>query len=340
MSWFDTSHSRKNLLTGEWVLVSPHRTERPWQGQLELAEESPLSKYKPDCYLCPGNERAGGIRNPDYRGAFVFSNDFSALAQSSAEMEVADPLLMSRSEAGSCRVVCYSERHDLRLANMRPRDIAAALKTVFDEFAELDRRDDIGYVQIFENRGTMMGCSNIHPHAQIWATGNVPNEPEKERAQQREYFDQTGRALLADYVERELEAGERIVFANDYFVVLVPYWAAWPYEAMILPRQAVAGPEELDEYAVYDLGCALRQLLDAYDQMFHTATPYSLGFHPRPSDGGDHRGWVFHAHVNPPLLRSATVRKHMVGFEMFAMPQRDLTPELAAAQLRDNLVRQ
>lgn len=340
MSWFDTSHSRKNLLTGEWVLVSPHRTERPWQGQLEMAEESLLSKYKADCYLCPGNERAGGIRNPDYSGTFVFDNDFAALARSSSEMEQADPLLVCRDESGRCRVVCYSERHDVRLATMRPRDIAAALATMFAEFDELDRDDNISYVQMFENRGAMMGCSNMHPHAQIWATSHVPNEPAKERRTQQAYFATNQSPLLGDYLQRELDLSERVVFENSSFVALVPYWATWPYETLILPRIPVAAPTELDATAVYDLGCALRQVIDAYDHMFHTSTPYSMGFHPRPSDRGDDSSWVFHAHLCPPLLRSATVRKHMVGFEMFGMPQRDLTPELAAQWLRKNLVQQ
>lgn len=340
MSWFDTSHSRFNPLTGDWVLVSPHRTERPWQGQIELAEESPLSKYKHDCYLCPGNERAGGIVNPDYTGTFVFDNDFAALARNATEIEQSDPMFQSRSESGRCRVVSYTERHDLRLATMRPRDIAASLQAMFAEFTELDSDPGISYVQIFENRGTMMGCSNMHPHAQIWATSSLPNEPARERSAQQSWFDEQGTPLLMDYLQRELDADERIVFANDHFVAMVPYWATWPYETLILPREHVREPGELSGKAVYDLGCTLRQVIDAYDHLFHTATPYSLGFHPRPSDGGHDEGWVFHAHINPPLLRSATVRKHMVGFEMFGMPQRDLMPELAAERLRANLVRQ
>lgn len=340
MSWLDTSHSRKNLLTGEWVLVSPHRTERPWQGQLEMAEESLLSKHRADCYLCPGNQRSGGIRNPAYSGTFIFDNDFAALARTGIEMDQADPLLVSRAESGRCRVVCYSDRHDLRLATMRPRDIATALAAMFREFDELDQDDDISYVQIFENRGTMMGCSNMHPHAQIWATSHVPNEPAKERDSQRAYFAEHGSPLLTDYLQRELAGRERVIFENAHFVALVPYWATWPYEVLILPRDEIAAPTELADGAVYDLGRAMRQVLDAYDQMFHTSTPYSLGFHPRPSDGGDNSGWIFHVHINPPLLRSATVRKHMVGFEMFSMPQRDLTPELAAQRLKDNLVKQ
>lgn len=337
MSGRRESHSRQNLLTGEWVLVSPHRTERPWQGQLDEPEADTAADYEPDCYLCPGNSRAGGHRNPDYRGAFVFDNDFPALlpAEAGATEDRGQPLFRSRPETGRCRVVCYSERHDLRLATMTVDQIAAALEAMFAEFRTLDRRDDIGYVQMFENRGAMMGCSNMHPHAQIWATRNVPNEPGKELQTQLAYFRRHSRPMLLDYLQRELELDERVVAANDRFAAVVPYWAVWPYEALILPRRPLASPDDFDSDDVAGLAETFKRVLSAYDSLFAASVPYSMGFHPRPSDGNDCAGWIFHAHIYPPLLRSATVRKHMVGFEMLGMPQRDLTPELAAERLRE-----
>jgi len=332
------SHRRKNLLNGEWVLVSPHRTQRPWLGQVEDHEASHLPDYEKGCYLCPGNERAGGVRNPDYTGGFAFDNDFSALSPDSEIDSEGSPLFVSERESGTCRVVCFSEKHHLRLAMMDDEGVAQVLNLLFDEFRALDERPGAGYVQIFENRGQMMGCSNPHPHAQVWATSSVPVEPAKEQRQQSAYYQQHARSLLMDYVDAELAAGERLVFRNDHAVSLVPYWACWPYETLLIPRQSAAGPAEMTAAQVFGLAQVLRLTLLACERLFSTAVPYSMGFHPRPSDGSEYPGWQFHAHIYPPLLRSATVRKHMVGFEMLGTPQRDLTPEAAAARLRKNLI--
>ena len=328
-----SSHSRRNLLTGDWVLVSPQRTERPWQGQIEDVEQDAASDYQDDCYLCPGNARAGGHTNPGYTETFVFDNDYPALSATTV-LPSDDALLQHRSETGRCRVVCYTAKHGQRLATMDESAAVIALRALFSEFAELDNDPSISYVQMFENRGTMMGCSNLHPHAQIWATSAMPNEPAKERVTEREYHAANQRPLLRDYLDRELQSGERVVCQNDSFVSLVPFWATWPYETLIVPRQDISEPGELTAASLGALADALQTTLQACDSLFGTSTPYSMGFHPRPSDGEDCSGWIFHVHIYPPLLRSATVRKHMVGFEMLAMPQRDLTPELAAERLR------
>jgi len=339
MSNSDHSHSRRNALTGEFVLVSPHRLQRPWQGQLESVDSETLPQHDPDCYLCPGNERANGNANPDYSGAFAFDNDFAALTAES-EVDFGDnPLFTSRPETGCCRVVCYTERHDLRLATMSDAERTAAVTAMIEEFSALDTRDDINYVQVFENRGQMMGCSNPHPHAQVWATSGIPMEPAKELGSQSQYYKSNGSVLLDDYLQAELERGERIVIENEHSVALVPFWAVWPYEAMLLPRRVVAAPTDLSSAEVADLARALGRILAAYDALFGTAAPYSLGLHPRPSDGLPHPEWQFHIHIYPPLLRSATIRKHLVGFEMLGMPQRDLTPEVAAEKLRQSLER-
>jgi UDPglucose--hexose-1-phosphate uridylyltransferase len=329
------SHARRNPLTGDWVLVSPQRLLRPWQGQIETADAESLPRYDADCYLCPGNDRANGAKNPDFTGPFVFDNDFPALSEQSEALTSDDALFQCRSEFGRCQVICYTERHDLRLASMDPAGVAAALAAMFNVFAKLDQQDDIAYVQLFENRGAMMGCSNPHPHAQAWATANVPSEAVKESNSQQIHYDRHGTPLLLDYVNAEIEHGERIVTATREFVALVPYWAVWPFEVMILPTRAASGPGEFSTAEVSSLAQVLRHVLLAYDRLFSTSTPYSMGFHARPSDGKAHPEWQFHWHIYPPLLRSATVRKHLVGFEMLAMPQRDLTPEIAAERLKN-----
>lgn len=330
------SHRRLNLLTGEWVLVSPHRTQRPWQGLVEREAASKLPAYVADCYLCPGNARAGAQGNPAYVGPYVFDNDFPALTSApvGADGSAASTLFVSEAESGICRVVCFSEHHNLCLADMSTGAALEALRFLVQEWRRLDERDDIAYVQVFENRGEMMGCSNPHPHAQIWATAQLPNELGKELAAQRRYHSQHGAALLMAYLEAELAAGERLVLENDAAVSLVPFWAVWPYETLIMPRRAVAGWGDLDEAGLAGFASALQGTLRALNRLFGTQVPYSMGFHPRPSDGSAHPEWQLHAHIFPPLLRSATVRKHLVGFEMLAMPQRDLTPEVAAAALR------
>ncbi len=333
----DQSHARFNPLTGEWLLVSPHRLQRPWQGQVEATEQEQLPDYDPECYLCPGNARANDNRNPNYTGPFVFDNDFAALTPVSDVEAGQDALFRMRPESGRCRVICYTERHDLRLATMSIDSICDALGAMIDEFRNLDREPDIGYVQLFENRGAMMGCSNAHPHAQVWATANLPTEPAKELQAQRDYHERHGTSLLVDYLQAELERGERVIVDNDQFVAVVPYWAIWPYEALLLPRRQVAAPDELDADEIRGLAVALKAVLGGYDTLFATSAPYSLGIHARPSDGQPHPEWQLHVHIYPPLLRSATVRKHLVGFEMLGMPQRDLTPEVAAAALRKSI---
>lgn len=340
MSKADQSHARRNPLIGEWILVSPHRLQRPWQGQVETQEAERLPEYDPGCYLCPGNSRANDEHNPDYQGAFVFDNDFPALTTDSDVGVSTDPLFASRPESGRCRVICYTERHDLRPATMSTDDLCAAIHAMITEFKELDRQDDIGYVQVFENRGAMMGCSNAHPHAQVWATQNLPTEVAKELGAQSDYLAEHGAPLLIDYLQAELEEGTRIIFESECFVALVPYWATWPYEALILPRRLVEAPHELHEDEIASLAVTLKAVLSSYDTLFSTSAPYSMGLHARPSDGVPHPEWQFHIHIYPPLLRSATVRKHLVGFEMLGMPQRDLTPEVAAEALRDVIQRQ
>ena len=328
------SHARRNPLTGEWVLVSPRRLDRPWQGQVDDPDAEVLAAHDPGCALCPGNERAGGKRNADYSGPFVFDNDFPALDAERAVGDSSHPLFQSRSEAGRCRVICYSERHDLRFATMDHTGRLQALEAMFGQFVELDREPDVAYVTVFENRGRMMGCSNPHPHAQVWATSSVPTEAAREASAQGDYFEQHGRPLLLDYAANEAEDGRRLVISESRWLAVVPYWATWPYELLLVPTRAVQAPDELDAADVEALATTLGGALEALEAWFRAAVPYSMGFHPRPSDGGDHPGWQFHVHVYPPLLRSATIRKHLVGFEMLAQPQRDLTPEDAAANLR------
>jgi UDPglucose--hexose-1-phosphate uridylyltransferase len=329
------SHRRLNLLTGEWILVSPHRAERPWQGQRERKATPAALAHDPNCYLCTGNQRAGGVRNPDYPHTFVFDNDFPAL-QADAPTDVErDGLLVAEGESGRCRVLCFSPRHDLTLSGMTVADIERVVDVWVEETITLGGLPDIGSVQIFENRGEMMGASNPHPHGQIWATRCLPNELEKETRRQGEYLLQHGRPLLLDYLAQELQHGERVVLANEDFCVLVPFWANWPFETIILPRRRIGGFDEMRAGERTSLAQALSRLTKLYDRLFEAPFPYSMGFHQKPTDGALHAEWQMHAHFYPPLLRSATIRKFMVGFEMLGSPQRDITPESAAAKLRE-----
>jgi UDPglucose--hexose-1-phosphate uridylyltransferase len=331
----EASHRRFNPLTGERVLVSPHRAQRPWQGQRESKAAPAALAHDPHCYLCPGNLRVGGARNPDYSRTFVFDNDFQALqADAPADVE-SDGLLIAEGESGRCRVLCFSPRHDLTLSGMAVADIERVVDVWVEETIALGGLPDIGSVQIFENRGEMMGASNPHPHGQIWATRHLPNELEKETQRQGEYLIQNGRPLLLDYLGQELQHGERVVIANDDFCALVPFWANWPFETLILPRRRIGGFDEIGAGEKTSLAEVLSQLTKLYDKLFDTPFPYSMGFHQKPTDGAVHAEWQMHAHFYPPLLRSATIRKFMVGFEMLGSPQRDLTPEAAAARLRD-----
>ena len=325
-------HRRYNPLTGEWVLVSPHRTRRPWQGQVEKTPPEVRPVYDPQCYLCPGNSRAGGEHNPHYEHTFVFVNDFAALMPVPVQGEIAqDDLLRAVPVQGVCRVLCFSPRHDLTLAEMPLPDIRLVVDAWAQQTAELGDLPYIGYVQIFENRGAMMGASNPHPHGQIWATQHVLNEPAKEARTQAAYLAAHGSPLLLDYLALEEAAGERIVCANEHFVALVPFWAIWPFETMVLPRRQVVALPELSPAERDALADILKQLTTRYDNLFEVSFPYSMGWHQRPVDGSDYPGWVLHAHFYPPLLRSATVRKFLVGFEMLGEPQRDIPAEAAAS---------
>jgi UDPglucose--hexose-1-phosphate uridylyltransferase len=330
-------HRRFNPLTREWVLVSPHRTERPWQGQTEPQEQESAQPYNPNCYLCPGNTRAGGARNPSYSHTFVFDNDFAALQPDTPMVQLdvgGKGILVAQSEGGICRVVCFSPRHDLTLSRMAQSEIRALIDVWIEEFESLGRKPSITYVQIFENRGLMMGCSNPHPHGQIWATSTIPNEPRKEQDGFAAYEKQCGSCLLCDYSRLEEVSGERWVCSNEHFLAVVPFWAVWPYEILLLSRRHVGTMSAIDDDARSALADILKRICSQYDDLFQASCPYSMGFHQEPTDEMKHGEWHFHAHFFPPLLRSASIRKFMVGFEMLGSPQRDITPEYAAERLR------
>lgn len=331
-------HRRLNPLTGEWVLVSPQRSERPWQGQFERSAVSQLASYDPSCYLCPRNVRAGGVRNPNYSTTFVFTNDFAALQPDIRHArfdECGRGLLVAEGEGGTCRVVCFSPRHDLTLAQMSVNEITHIVDLWATQHNELGSLPDIKYVQIFENRGEMMGCSNPHPHGQIWANQTVPNEPGKEHGSQLAYAQKHNSCLLCDYLQLEAKAKERIVCENAHFTALVPFWAIWPFEVLLVSKKHARDLVSLDRLARNGLADMLKRLTTRYDNLFEISFPYSMGFHQSPTDGEAYAEWHLHAHFYPPLLRAATVRKFMVGYEMLAAPQRDITPEWAADRLRE-----
>jgi UDPglucose--hexose-1-phosphate uridylyltransferase len=330
-------HRRFNPLTREWVLVSPQRAQRPWQGKVETAAVTPAVHYDPNCYLCPGNKRAKGETNPAYEKVFVFENDFAALQPDispAGEADSESELLVAKSERGLCKVVCFSPRHDLTISQMPVDHIQSVVETWANEYTSIGSLPWIRYVQIFENRGEIMGCSNPHPHCQIWANETIPTEPAKEQASQLEYLNKNHHCLLCDYLAAEERIGERIVCKNESFLAVVPFWAVWPFETMLLSRRHATDIAALDEQQRAGLADIMKQVTQRYDNLFECSFPYTMGFHQRPTDGVEHSEWHFHAHYYPPLLRSATVRKFMVGYEMLAMPQRDLTAEQAAERLR------
>lgn len=329
----DHPHRRYNPLTGEWVLVSPHRTKRAWQGQVERPPQETRPAYDPQCYLCPGNSRAGGLQNPPYDSTFVFTNDFSALLPDTPPAAIAShPLLRTESESGICRVICFSPRHDLTLPEMAVEDIRHVIDVWAEQVTELGKQ--YRWVQVFENKGAIMGCSNPHPHGQIWAGSALPNEPAKEERQQRVYFEERKLPLLVDYADIESILRERIVVENKDWVAVVPYWAVWPFETLLLPRRHVLRLPDLTDSERDALADILKRLLTRYDNLFEVSFPYSMGWHGAPTDDGDYSHWQLHAHFYPPLLRSATVKKFMVGYEMLGEAQRDLTAEQAADRLR------
>jgi UDPglucose--hexose-1-phosphate uridylyltransferase len=325
-------HRRYNPLTAEYVLISPHRAKRPWQGQVEKSPADTRPAYEPGCYLCPGNTRTSGQKNPAYENTYVFTNDFPALLPDTPAAEGSpSSLLQMASVRGTCRVICFSPRHDLTLPEMPVGDI----RQIVDAWAEqiLDLGHTYRWVQLFENKGSVMGSSMPHPHGQIWALDTLPNEAFKEDKTQRAYWLENGRALLVDYAAQEAEQGERIVVENEHWLAVVPFWAVWPFEILLLPRRHVFRLPDLTDNERDALAAILKRLLTKYDNLFETSFPYSMGWHGAPYGAFDH--WQLHAHFYPPLLRSAAVKKFMVGFEMLAEAQRDLTAEQAAARLRD-----
>jgi len=336
MNWNDFPHRRFNPLTGETVLVSPHRTQRPWQGKIESLPPAVLLRHDPACYLCPGNKRAGDTANPDYKDVFVFTNDFSALLEDvpAALCNDGNGLLVAESESGICKVVCFSPRHDLTLATMDQKGLLAVVNEWTRQYIEMGYRPDINHIQIFENRGEIMGCSNPHPHAQIWAQRTIPDLPARETERQAAWKKDKGSVLLIDYLKLEISNPERLIFDNDTWAAVVPFWAVWPFETLLLPKAHRRDLTELSPAEIDGFADALGRMTRRFDNLFGVSFPYSMGLHQRPTDGLGHEGWQFHVHFLPPLLRSATVKKFMVGYEMLAQPQRDITAEQAADRLR------
>ena len=330
------AHKRYNALTDEWVLVSPHRNKRPWRGKTETKHDITLQAFDVACYLCPGNARADGALNPAYTKPYAFTNDFSALLPDTPVGENNDgELFLASSQQGICRVICFSPRHDQSIPQLSIDEIKNIIELWQNEYSTLAAHPWIRYIQIFENKGELMGCSNPHPHGQIWAQSDCPVEVEKETMQQKKYYEKHGRSLLADYLQQELIKQERVVLVNEHFAVLVPFWAVWPYETILISKRHIQSILEFTPAEKNAFADILKKITTCYDNLFETSFPYSAGMHQAPVNDGPHPEWHFHMHFYPPLLRSATIKKFMVGYEMLANPQRDLTPELAARQLKN-----
>ena len=326
----NNTHRRFNPLTGEWILVSPHRGKRPWQGQQEEPSKEILPEYDATCYLCPGNERAGGVVNPQYTKPFVFTNDFSAITPENALGELKSGLLQAKSETGICRVICFSPNHNKSIPELSQEEVYKVVSLWKNEYEQLGKLEYVNHIQIFENKGSIMGCSNPHPHCQIWAQESIPEIVAKEDENQKAYFDANGTTILQDYIKQELEIGERIVHENNYFVALVPFWAIWPYEVIIIPKVSKSSIAELTEDELFAFADMYQIVTCKYDNLFKTSFPYSAGIHQAPTNKTDNAHWCWHMHFYPPLFRSATVKKFMVGYEMLAEPQRDITAEQSA----------
>ena len=331
----DYSHKRFNILTGEWVLVSPHRAKRPWQGQNEEISNEKHPTHDPNCYLCAGNTRVNGQENPKYEDVFVFINDFAALQTTSPKFAVNEGLFKAESEQGICKVICFSPDHSKSLADMSVENINKVVKTWQNQYTELGSNNMVNYVQIFENKGAVMGCSNPHPHGQIWSQSTLPNEVDKKDQRLKAYFSKNKSNLLGDYLKQELQANERIIYQNDAFVVLTPFWAVWPFETMIVPKKQCENITMISQQDSLNFADAISKTTKAYDKLFNCSFPYSSGIHQSPTNGEINDHWRWHMSFYPPLLRSASVKKFMVGYEMFGSPQRDITPEQAAKRLRD-----
>lgn len=329
----DHPHRRFNPLSGQWILVSPHRAKRPWQGAQETPAKQTLPQHDPDCFLCPGNTRVTGDKNPDYKGTFVFTNDFAALMTDTPDApESHDPLMRCESARGTSRVICFSPDHSKTLPELSVDALKEVVSTWQAQTAELGQ--SYPWVQVFENKGAAMGCSNPHPHGQVWANSFLPNEAEREDRLQKAYYAENGSPMLVDYTQRELADGSRTVVETKHWLAVVPYWAAWPFETLLLPKAHVQRITDLSDAQRDDLALALKKLTSRYDNLFQCSFPYSMGWHGAPFNGEENQHWQLHAHFYPPLLRSATVRKFMVGYEMLAETQRDLTAEQAAERLR------
>jgi UDPglucose--hexose-1-phosphate uridylyltransferase len=326
-------HRRRNPLTGDWVLVSPHRNKRPWQGSVASVDAPHLPRYDEKCYLCPTNTRINGEVNPDYQTTFVFDNDFAAVHKDSPMvLDKDDAIFQTEGVEGEARVICFSPDHSKTLPELTLPEIGNVIAAWCSETAALGAR--YPWVQVFENKGAMMGCSNPHPHGQIWATSFMPNEAVKEDANQQQYYLTHQRAILLDVAEREVELNDRVVVKTEHWLAIVPYWASWPFEILLLPRFAVQQLPQCDAMQREDLARALQEITIRYDNLFQCAFPYSMGWHGAPFKSAIQPWWQLHAHFYPPLLRSASVRKFMVGYEMLAETQRDITPEQAVAMLR------